>query len=324
VSEDNPAPPVSGRIPAEPLIGGRVGSWLRRRFGSRPPAAGKLDLRDVTLCAVDSVNVSATARALRLSMAQCDFGEAILFSHAPVAGPFRAVEIERLDSTAEYSNFLFKRLPAFVETPYALIVQWDGYVVDPAAWRPVFRKYDYIGARWPGAPRRKSVGNGGFSFNSRKFLKAMAEPRFVLDENINSDVYICRTLRPVLERDYGIRFATPRIADSFSYENFEPKEPSFGFHGMGNMWRHVDDAEMIGLIAELSPYVLRTGHCAQLIMEYFNQRRLEPLAAIYARIRAEMGSDGARQLIERYERNRALASDCIDFCEELQRSQARS
>jgi hypothetical protein len=65
-------------------------------------------------------------------MAACDFADAILFSHVPVAGPFRAVEIDRLDSTAAYSNFVFKRLLKWIETPYVLIVQWDGYIVDPA------------------------------------------------------------------------------------------------------------------------------------------------------------------------------------------------
>jgi hypothetical protein len=103
----------------------------------------------VTLCAVDSAKVSLTARAVRLSMPQCDFADAILFSHAPAAGPFRTVEIGRLDSTPGYSTFVFKQLPALVATPYFLIVQWDGYVVDPTAWRSEFREYDHIGARWP-------------------------------------------------------------------------------------------------------------------------------------------------------------------------------
>jgi hypothetical protein len=285
--------------------------------GGRKPGGGRLDLRDVTLCAADSANVSLTARALRLSMAKCDFADAILFSHAPITGPFRAVEIDRLDSTADYSDFVFKRLPVLVETPYVLIVQWDGYVVDPSAWRPVFREYDYIGARWRRVWGRMSVGNGGFSLRSRKFMAALSEPRFALDKSVNSDWFVCRTLRPALERDYGIRFATRRVADRFSHESIEPKKPSFGFHGMGNMWRHVDDAEMVGMVAELSPYVLRTAQCVRLLTEYFDRRRLDPLAALYSRMKADMGRDGARQLIEKRTRNEALARECVAFCEAL-------
>ena len=56
-------------------------------------------------------------------MTQCEFADAILFSHAPVVGPFRTVEIDRLDSTSEYSTFVFKQLPVLVQTPYVLIVQ---------------------------------------------------------------------------------------------------------------------------------------------------------------------------------------------------------
>jgi uncharacterized protein DUF5672 len=271
----------------------------------------------VTLCAADSANVSLTARALRISMAQCDFADAILFSHAPVAGPFRTVEIGKLASTAAYSTFVFKELPALVETPFVLIVQWDGYVVDPSAWRSDFREYDYIGARWPEAIDGQSVGNGGFSLRSRKFMAALAEPRFMLDETVNSDVQVCRTLRPLLERDFGIRFATEEVADRFSYENIDPLAPTFGFHAMGNMWRHVDDAEMVRLIHDLSPYVTRTVHCTMLLRMYFAEKRLDPLRALFGKMKAHLGSDAIRELIVQQTGDDALARACVDFCEAL-------
>jgi hypothetical protein len=250
-------------------------------------------------------------------MAQCDFADAILFSHAPVAGPFRAVEIDRLESTAAYSNFVFKRLPALVETPYVLIVQWDGYVVDPSAWRPVFRDYDYIGARWPRVRGRMSVGNGGFSLRSRKFMEALSDPRFTLDENVNSDWFVCRTLRPALERDHGICFATPRVADRFSYESIEPRKPSFGFHGMGNMWRHVDDAEMVRLVGEVSPYVLRTEQCGRLLAAYFLRDRLDPLRALYGRMSDHLEAEDIQRLIARVTGSNELARECVRLCEKL-------
>ncbi len=284
---------------------------------ARKPGRRRLDLRDVTLCAADSANVTLTARALRLSSMQCDFADAILFSHAPVAGPFRTVEIARLDSTPAYSSFVFKELPTLVGTPYVLIVQWDGYVVDPTAWRPNFREYDYIGARWLGAANGGSVGNGGFSLRSRKFMSALAEPRFALDDTVNSDWYVCHTLRPVLERDCRIRFATEAVADRFSYENIEPVAPTFGFHGMGNMWRHVDDAEMVRLVDDLSPYVMRTVQCARLLRMYFVQKRLDPLRALYGKMKAHVGDDGIRQLIVKGGGDEGLALACVAFCAAL-------
>ena len=284
------------------------------RSGERKLGKHRLDLRDVTLCAADSANVSLTARALRLSMAQCDFADAILFSHVPVSGPFRTVEIGRLASTPAYSTFVLKQLPRPVETPYVLIVQWDGYVVDPTAWRSEFREYDYIGARWAGVANGGSVGNGGFSMRSRKFMLALAEPRFALDDRVNGDWQVCHTLRPVLERHCGLRFATEAVADAFSYENIEPFAPTFGFHGMGNMWRHVDDAEMMRLVDDLAPYVMRTVHCVMLLKMYFVQKRLDPLRALYGKMKAHIGNDGIRELIAQQTGDERLARECVGFC----------
>jgi hypothetical protein len=126
----------------------------------------KPDLRGVTLCTADSANLTLTARALRLSMAACDFADAILFSHVPVAGPFRAVEIDRFDSTAAYSNFVFKRLLKWIETPYVLIVQWDGYIVDPRCDAPPFANMTLSARDGRASPRPRSSRSSGWRISS--------------------------------------------------------------------------------------------------------------------------------------------------------------
>ncbi|TPQ37920.1 hypothetical protein C2U70_09975, partial [Bradyrhizobium guangdongense] len=171
------------------------------------PAGSKLttsrpDLTDVTICAIDSVNVPATAAALGRSIGACDFGDAILFSHEQAEGPFRCVKIDPVGSIAAYSEFLYKQMPRLIETPFVLVVQWDGYVVDPSAWRPDFRQYDYVGAPWPFVSDGFSVGNGGFSLQSQRFLRAMLDDRFVLRADVNSDWQVCRTFRPQLEGEF--------------------------------------------------------------------------------------------------------------------------
>ena len=95
----------------------------------------KLDLGDVTVCAVASTNVQLAARALNISIAQCKFSDAILLSHAPVEGGFRFVQIDEVNSVIEYEQFVCKKLPNFIDSPFLLIVQWDGYVVDAQAWK---------------------------------------------------------------------------------------------------------------------------------------------------------------------------------------------
>ncbi len=104
-----------------------------------------------------------------------------------MAGTFRHVRIDRLRSKADYGAFVVKSLPNYVQLPYALVVQWDGYVIDPDAWLPEFRHYDYIGAKWTWFKDGLTVGNGGFSLRSQKLLRTLALPRFELSHDVNED-----------------------------------------------------------------------------------------------------------------------------------------
>ncbi|HET7715279.1 MAG TPA: DUF5672 family protein [Bauldia sp.] len=252
----------------------------------------KLDLRDVTLCAIDTENVSLTARALHRSIDLCDFADSILFTSKSLAGRFRCVEIDRLNAVADYSEFLFKRLVSLIETPYVLVVQWDGYVVDPGAWRDAMREYDFIGARWPEVGDGMAVGNSGFCLCSRRFLAATAHRRFPLDPETAADWLICRAYRPSLERDFGIRFAPEDLADTFSHENVIPAGGTFGFHGLSNMWRYVPDEEMVGLIRRFAPYVFTTAQCALLLHAYYMLGRPGPLSTLYTRMKRHLGDVG--------------------------------
>jgi Protein of unknown function (DUF5672) len=279
----------------------------------------KLDLNDVTVCAIDSANMALSARALQLTMAHCEFSDAVLFSRAPVEGAFRAITIDNLDSMSAYHFFAIKRLPELIETRFVLIVQWDGYVINPGVWHPSFREYDYIGARWPHFSDGMTVGNGGFSLRSRKLLAALNDQRFTVDGTTNEDLLICRIFRPVLEREFGIRFAPEGVADQFSYENILPNQPTFGFHGMRDMWRHVEDAEMIKLVGLLAPYVCRTSHYIQLMINYYFLRKFGPLIALYSKLKTLAGSDEISRLIRQSAKNDELASHCIGMCEQLLR-----
>jgi hypothetical protein len=274
-----------------------------------------LDLEDVTVCAVDSVNVALTTRALNLSTAQCSFADVILFSHTRAEGAFRTVEIDKINSTAEYSYFCWKELPKWIDTPFVLLLQWDGYVVNPGAWNPVFREYDYIGARWPFVTDRMNVGNGGFSLRSRRFLSALLESRFKNDDAVNSDWLVCRSYRPALESEFGIRFAPGNVADLFSHERAPPIGPTFGFHGLGNMWRYVEDTNLVGLVDLLDPYVFRTVEYSRLLLECFRLRKLELLTALFARMKAHIGHDEILQAMTSLAG--ASACECVSLCEGL-------
>lgn len=201
----------------------------------RNAITGRLALPQVTLCAVSSINVTATIRALEASIAKIDFADCLLFTHEPLPPlhpPIRAVPIARLTSSQAYSEFLLSQLAAHVGTSHCLVIQWDGHVLDAGRWDPAFLDYDYIGASWPQFSDGHDVGNGGFSLRSKRLLDACRAPRFKPAHP--EDTMIGRTHRPWLEAQ-GLRFAPRAIADRFSAERAGDVSTSFGFHGVWHM-----------------------------------------------------------------------------------------
>lgn len=197
--------------------------------------SSRLSLPQVTAIAVTSVNVEATVAALRTSIAQVQFGAVKVLSDAePSALPLECewVPIKRLGSSKAYSQFILQNLADYVETSHCLLMQWDGYILSPHAWRSDFLDYDYIGASWPQFSDGKDVGNGGFSLRSRELLEACRGPEFTPLHP--EDLAIGRHNRSLLE-EQGIRFAPVSLADEFSSERSGDINKSFGFHGVWHM-----------------------------------------------------------------------------------------
>ena len=279
----------------------------------------KLQLRDVTLCAADCHAPALADRALRLSLQACDFGDALLLTDAAWADPaFRTVNIDRLASVDAYSRFVFKELAAHIHTPFVLLVQWDGYVVEPAAWREDFLDYDYIGARWAEFRDGMTVGNGGFSLRSRRLLQATASDGFAWVPGASEDVLVCRTYRPRLSAELGMRFAPEALARAFSYEHEHPAEPSFGFHSVLNLWRHVDDADMIHMAAQLDARTLTSWQFMGLLAQYTAMRKFKVAACLHALLARHLTPPQVRQRLIEQLRSRQAGAACHDALLALQ------
>lgn len=197
----------------------------------------RLSLPRVTLCAVSSVNVAATLRALEMCLEQVAFADCLFLTDAPVtpSNPaIRVVPIGRIGSSAAYSDFMISHLVDHISTPNCLVAQWDGHVLNAGGWRPEFLDYDYIGASWPQFDDGHDVGNGGFSLRSRRLMEACRAPQFVRMHP--EDVAIGRTNRDWLEAQ-GMRFAPCRLADLFAAERTGDLRATFGYHGVWNMPR---------------------------------------------------------------------------------------
>jgi hypothetical protein len=267
----------------------------------------KLNLKNVTICAADCVTPSLTARALKRSTDLCNFADAVLFSDSKIADKcFRTVAIEKLQSKNDYSKFILKDLVRYICTPFVLLVQWDGYVLEPSAWVPDFFEYDLIGAKWHWYKDHMTVGNGGFTLRSQKLLKAVSDERYPFVLDVPEDHQICRIYRPKLTSDFGIRFAPELLADRFSYERPRPDAPTFGFHGLFNMWRHVDDSEMVTLSNDFTPQLIRSIEFTELLIQYLLMRKFAVFDHLYICLSNICSTDEIQTQLKRFTNDEAF------------------
>lgn len=243
-------------------------------------------LPDVTLVAVTSVAIGPTVGALRASMREAEFGEVLFLSDRPPpsAATDRVIEwrrIGRLASRADYSRFMLKDLADHVSTSHALCVQWDGFVLNGAAWDPIFLDFDYIGAAWPQFDDGHDVGNGGFSLRSRRLLDTCKLLPF--DGLEAEDIVIGRTCRSRLEAE-GIRFAPAAIASRFAYERTAPNGREFGFHGAFNLVGHISSGDALRIFRGLEAGMLARSERVELLWWAVKRGRVRLAAALLNRL----------------------------------------
>ncbi len=166
------------------------------------------------------------------------------------------VQIPRLSSLVEYSIFALKRLHEFVQTEHMLIVQHDGWIINPQSWNPEWLNYSYTGPLFIHNHNidARSVGSGGFSLRTKKLMEAVsgmiptwnhADPESTIRVqnwlSCYEDGAISLLLRHRLE-DAGFKFAPPEEAVKFAQGGntdirYHVERP-FGFHGLwGNINR---------------------------------------------------------------------------------------
>ncbi|MDR5809447.1 DUF5672 family protein [Caballeronia sp. LZ019] len=280
----------------------------------------KINLRNVTLCAVDCINPVLASRALDISKRGCLFGDSVLLTDKRVESNSRIALIPAIGSREEYSAFILKHLLRHVSTPWVLLIQWDGFVVNPSAWTEDFFSCDYIGARWPFHHDGMSVGNGGFSLRSRRLLEILAtDERFPPHPQIVEDELICRTYRPLLEREFGIRFADEQLADRFSLEFTRASQPPFGFHAVFNMNRFVEDADIIFFAENAHMRSVQTTDFLDLCLSCRKEGRTSVTRALYSRVRSRFSPEQIAQTYTRdlFQLTAEEAAEHVAACEAL-------
>lgn len=223
--------------------------------GSNGPTA--IAAPSVTLICVTGVNITASLYALWRSSLKIEFAEVKIVSPDVPSNLPRGVIHEKphnskLDSIDAYSHYMIYDLWRHVNTDHCLIVQADGYIIEPGLWSEEFLRYDYIGAPWRISkdayldPWGNSirVGNGGFSLRSKRLLEVPTIVDIPWEINstdfynhMNAGLYsedgnICVHNRHLFEA-VGCVWAPLSLAMIFSREQRIPeRQPrrTFGFH----------------------------------------------------------------------------------------------
>jgi len=215
-----------------------------------------INLSNISLVCMSSVDLQGSIDALLKSSENIKFGEIILITHQKPDNLPSKIEykfIDKINSIDEYSYNIIYKLENFFNKKYVLIIQSDGYVVNPESWKEEFLNYDYLGApfRLPNDDysyrdinkNLVRVGNGGFSLRSKKLVEL--PNKIGLEWKpfhgfYNEDGFICSMYRH-LYIENGCTFAPLEIASLFSHEYDIPETNNiipFGFHGKNSKWNN--------------------------------------------------------------------------------------
>lgn len=210
------------------------------------------EIKDTTLIIVDCRDVNHAVKVLNRCTALCSFPAVKLLTSQPTDYTYR-IEIPHIGSLIHYSIFVLKEIYKYIDTKHLLIVQRDGWILNPQSWNDEWFKYDYIGALFNQWDKPPIMGVGGFSFRSTALMKSVsnkypdwnnneedAQRLQQIKPGYYEDGMIAIRLRPQLERE-GFKFATIEDGAKFSAGgnpnlDYHYEKP-FGSHGA---WRRFD------------------------------------------------------------------------------------
>jgi hypothetical protein len=188
----------------------------------------------VSLVIIDTDTYQLARRAVEKTIQIFPVDEILIFSDDASKWGHPIIEVEKISSIADYQRILFDNLANYLQTDFALVIQYDGFAINPDSFSKFFYKFDFIGAPWPAGlipGQAAMVGNGGFSLRSKRLIEVLANYRSIINYDFAEDATVCRFLRPMLESE-GIVYAPVEVARHFSveFEDVKNIEP-FGFHG---------------------------------------------------------------------------------------------
>lgn len=195
-----------------------------------------LFLPNVELVCADSITPIDAIKSIEICCKQIIFKKVTLFTDKDLNHKFINIKkIDELKKIEDYSMFMINKLPYLVDSDYTLVVQKDGFILNPNRWSNKFLEYDYIGAPWDlnGCKvwnKKIRIGNGGFSLRSKKLMEELKSVKGY-DGVYPEDSFISDFIF-----DKGLKYPSTDVAVNFSLECPLEDYPfdlnnCFGFHG---------------------------------------------------------------------------------------------
>lgn len=201
-------------------------------------------LPSVTLVCVDCVNPELAAKVLGHCAPKVEFGAVKLLTDKDIEYP-NTVKIPALNSLVSYSLWMLAELHKYIETDHVLIVQRDGWILNPDSFDMEWLNLDYIG---PLFIQYDEVGSGGFSLRSRRIMEHAASllPEWSPDEELQTlqqsklgfyeDGFLCFDKR-FANFNKGTKEQASRFAQGGNRNPEYFVERPFGFH---RTWQTID------------------------------------------------------------------------------------
>lgn len=185
---------------------------------------------------VDTAFHNLSRLAISRSLEQFEPVDILIFSDQSQGWPSGAsiVGINTLQSKDEYNQYIIEQLPLHTTSTHYIILQYDGFILNRSKWDDDYLQYDYMGAPWPNYEYHR-VGNGGFSLRSRRLIHFASTYARLRSLGEAEDLFIGRTIRPLLEVRDRVSFAPEDVASKFSFESPCYPMMAFGFHGVFNL-----------------------------------------------------------------------------------------
>lgn len=129
-----------------------------------------IDFPSTTLLCIDCLNVDRAIKVVERCKRLCNFAAIKLLTSLPTDYEHK-VEIMHLPTLVAYSIFMLKKAHEYINTKHLLIVQRDGWILNPQSWDNNWLQYDYAGALFN---QYDLMGVGGFSFRSKALMESVS------------------------------------------------------------------------------------------------------------------------------------------------------